>query len=104
MSIVCRRMNKGLWWTWVSLLWAVIPTCTAIGVLFYNAEGINLLMAVYVLLIAQYAFTGAPRIIALYAQMRLMLYEYRDGVIELHYFTVAAFGLLTSQVIFATFM
>jgi len=103
-SIVCRRMNKGLRWTWVSLLWAVVPTSTVIGALFYDANGINKLMAVYVLLITQYAFTGAPRIIALYAQMRLLLYEYRDGVINLHYFTIGAVGLLTAQAVFGTFM
>jgi hypothetical protein len=192
-------MNKGLRWTWVFSVKTMVSTSAVIGVLFYNAQGINKMMAVYVLLIAQYeasplfvrrdsvplcstvfssvllrapppfansdvtvntalcqrplvfqceckrmlqaratlavrllhracpesfncaltlarnvykhapvdpryAFTGGQRIHSMYAQMRLLLHEYRDGAIELHYFTVGAIAMMTAQVAFGAFM
>ena len=47
-------MNKGLRWTWKFTVHTMLISSPIMGIMFYDAQGVNLLMAVYVLLIAQY--------------------------------------------------
>lgn len=96
---VSRRLNRAFVGTWTGQHLTALGSSIGLGVLYFDATGVDLLTATYACLIAMFILNSATRCLALYNHKKVVASDFRDGVAEFHHLTVAAVGVLFAQMI-----
>jgi hypothetical protein len=100
--IVNRRLVRATLDMWSEQVLTSLLSGVGLGVIYWNAETLSKLTAVYIFLVSQFCMIAASRAGALYTHRQLIACEFKDGVVSMYPFIFAAIGFVTAQTCFST--